>query len=926
MLKLHPELLAALRADERVAVLTPGRRLVRQLREVYSEQFGMQEEPSIYLQTDWVTETTRPVLDEKGLTFVSEDLAFLLWQEAFANLPDAVRGKLNPQFLVDEDALMRLIRRAQQAWRQLYLYKVAFTEANFASSESAMSELFYQWACAYLELCRQKHLVDLPLAYAEFKQALERGKVRPSASLWVGFTLLDPVQQELVDLIKQAGGKCTLLDRAFVMAEQTAFDLRQYPNEKTEVYAIAEKVAELHIKDPQKRIGVVIPKLEQEWRAMRRIFNEVMRQKMGQHAADPLFDMSWGDQHHSYPLVGDLLRLLQLTQDPMPVPDWIQIFMSPYLRGSEAERGARSNIDAKLSRLSEGYRELRLTQLLGSEDSQKEHTGHLHPTNVLAGCPRLRAALRAYLQVPNGFVAEAAPAQWATTFVRQAEALGWGSQLKWTSAEVQVWSKWLDALDRLYAAGSVLSDCSRQQALAFLRRQTEQVFQPAPQRDKKVHLLAVAPARGLGYDELFLCRMHEHALERPQPNFFISYKLARAADMPWCSPERRRRMDADVLRQLSCAEHIHISYAATSGDEENSMHPLVEEWGLKLQEEERIPRQFKVFDLEKVTDDDAPRVLHEKELIDPGGVVTIVREQAACPFRAFARCRLGIRPSTTPITELSPLARGNLIHQLLKQLWTELESPATLKDLSDDALTLKIDKAADILLRKAMRRQAFLRDEMLCAAEKRFLTEMTTGLLLWEKNKREDHFRIASLEESVFITSEQLPPLEDLVASSEDGPKFKLIVDRIDAFEDGTLIIDYKTSKNISARDLDGDRPREPQLIVYSLAVEDVKGLGFISFSLKKGVEVEGFAMLNNQLFPVGGDNKRTDPSGRVNFPQRNCQIDAANLQAKQEAVKNLLADHLKGKAAVDPRGPEDCRYCDYKGLCRIAMGSAQAE
>ena len=922
MLELHPDVLAALRGEGEadLAILTPGRRLVRQLRELYSEQFGLQQDPSIYLQTDWLTEQVRPLLYEEGLTFLSEDLAFLLWQEAFDHLPSGALAKLSPQFLAEEDALTRLIRRAQQAWRLLYLYKVAFTEDNFASVESAMGDLFYHWACAYLELCRQRHLADLPIAYTRLKKAIEDGKVVPSASLWVGFTLPSPAQQELFDLIKRAGGACTILDQAFVVKDRHSPTLSQYPNEKTELYAIAERVAELHIKDPQKRIGVVIPHLEKEWRAVRRIFNEVLRQKTGRDTVDPLFDISWGDQHSSYPLVGDLLRLLQLGKEPAPIADLQQLFISPYLRGSKFERGARSGIDAKLSRLSEGYRELGLSQLLGRAKEKTQRAGKLHPTNVLAGCPRLRDALSAYLRVPDGFVEKASPAQWASVFVNQADALGWGSQLRWTSAEVQVWSKWLDAIDRLYAAGSVLSDCTRQQALAFLQQQTANVFQPAPQQSKKVHLLAIEPARGLGYDELFICRMHEHALERPQPNFFISYKLARAAAMPWCSPERKRRMDEDVLRQLSQAERIHISYAATSGDEENSVHPLVEELELRLQEAGRSQRQFKPFDLEEVTDDDAPRVLHENELIDPAGVIAIVKEQAACPFRAFARCRLGVWPSAAPITELSPMARGHLMHQLLRRLWTEIGSPAALKELSDEELELKIDKTADVLLRKSMRRQVFLRDEMLRAAEKRFLTEMATGLLLWEKNERKDPFRIEALEESVIITSDQLPALSHLTPSSDDGPKFKLIVDRVDAFDEGMIIIDYKTSKTISARDLSGDRPREPQLIVYSLALEDVKGLGFISFSLKQGIRLEGFAMLNNQLFPVGFAKKpvSTDPSIHVSFPQKNCLLDAENLKSMQEVVKNLLADHLKGKAAVDPRGPEDCRYCNYASLCRI--------
>ncbi len=910
-IKLHPRLLEALREDipNPPAVLLPSGRMIRQIREMCGERFGICPEPPLFVGADWVTEQARPLLYRQGKTFLADDRAFWIWEEALVGLPQGTRNMIAPEFFIEDEARTRLIQRAAHARHSLHQHCAELSADHFSSAESRMGEFFYRWASAYLEICRQRKLADSADVERILKDALSRGATRLPPSLWVGFTLPLPSLRVLYELIGKAGGKCEKLDSAFVSPNQRR-TVGEYPNEKAELFGTARMVAKLHAEMPDRRIGVVIPDLENQWRSVRRVFAEAMRPETAVSSADLPFDISWGEAHNSYPLVGDLLALLETDDALRPLESFLHLFVSPYLRGHAAERVGRSRLKDRLLNLSESHRYFRLSRLAKKTDSDSRQA------SSLANCKLLCGVLRSYLAVPHAFAESASPAAWAEIFMKQTRALGWGAEVKWSSREVQVWDKWLRVMDNLYAAGSVREVCSRRDALLFLRRQTDEVFQPRLRSSARVHLLSINSARGLGFDDLFLCRMHEHALARPQPNFFVPYKLARVLGMPWASREHRQRADEDLLRQLGYAEDIRISYAATADGEEKSIHPLLLPAGTEIaRRENEWHGTYAPQDFEELEDICAPPVHHEKEL--KGGLIALVKEQAACPFRAFAMVRLGIKTPPSLVRWVTPQQRGSLLHALLRNIWEDLADLKTLREITDEELSARIDKSATALLIKSTRRLVFLRDEMIRTAEKRFLTEMAEMLLLWEKHERSKGFDVDLLEEKTSAGVRELPPLATLVSDAEGGSRFELRVDRMDVFEKGKLLIDYKTSRNISSANLRGARPREPQLIIYSLALKDIKGFGFVSFSLREGVKTDGYAMFDNELFPVS-PTKDAGQSPHIRLPKKTCLISPAELEKMQLAVKNLLAEHLRGQAAVDPREAADCRYCGYASLCRI--------
>ena len=77
------------------------------------------------------------------------------------------------------------------------------------------------------------------------------------------------------------------------------------------------------------------------------------------------------------------------------------------------------------------------------------------------------------------------------------------------------------------------------------------------------------------------------------------------------------------------------------------------------------------------------------------GGTSIIRNQSACPFRAFATHRLGISALEETAPGIEPGSKGSLIHLALEYIWRTLKRRAALEALSDDATVALIDAASD---------------------------------------------------------------------------------------------------------------------------------------------------------------------------------------------------------------------------------------
>ena len=255
----------------------------------------------------------------------------------------------------------------------------------------------------------------------------------------------------------------------------------------------------------------------------------------------------------------------------------------------------------------------------------------------------------------------------------------------------------------------------------------------------------------------------------------------------------------------------------------------------------------------------------------------VLEDQAACPFRAFAIHRLSAREYDAPDIGISPSERGNVAHEALEYFWREIGSQSELLVRTaaeiDSVIESCVSAALDSRLSRRHKNASLERSR---ALEQSRLQHLLTEWL--QEERRRPDFTVVERE---------VPRRVEAGALELD-----LKADRIDQLAGGAhVILDYKTSDNLSIKNWDGDRPDAPQLPLYAV---------------KSGREVSGvfFARL------VPGQTALMGHSGNE-LAQR--------LPEWVRVMDHLGASFLQGDAAVDPKnGAKTCALCDLHALCRI--------
>ena len=69
-----------------------------------------------------------------------------------------------------------------------------------------------------------------------------------------------------------------------------------------------------------------------------------------------------------------------------------------------------------------------------------------------------------------------------------------------------------------------------------------------------------------------------------------------------------------------------------------------------------------------------PRTPHTHSASEATGGSALIRDQAACPFRAFAKHRLVLPSLTPPQLGITASQRGAFLHEALFRIWHEIKS------------------------------------------------------------------------------------------------------------------------------------------------------------------------------------------------------------------------------------------------------------
>ena len=189
-----------------------------------------------------------------------------------------------------------------------------------------------------------------------------------------------------------------------------------------------------------------------------------------------------------------------------------------------------------------------------------------------------------------------------------------------------------------------------------------------------------------------------------------------------------------------------------------------------------------------------------------------------------------------------------------------------------------------------------MRNDLVASVEAQHLIDLAEETLDYEKR------RLLEVLDCEIFALEKKYRLENF-----RGYDFSFYIDRIDALEiDGKrvfMVWDYKNTNrtDLSANSLEGERPDEPQLLIYSLLIPyNLFSLGYFILSFKYGVRTRGVLIDRPRFYPFRHLKQ-------LHF-----------LEVRQKYIKRLFDDFLQGQAAVDPKKEATCSRCIYMPLCRI--------
>jgi ATP-dependent helicase/nuclease subunit B len=296
--------------------------------------------------------------------------------------------------------------------------------------------------------------------------------------------------------------------------------------------------------------------------------------------------------------------------------------------------------------------------------------------------------------------------------------------------------------------------------------------------------------------------------------------------------------------------------------------------------------------LQRISDPRGPGVTAAGQ----AGGTRLFRDQAACPFRAFARHRLASAPLERPKPGLDAAARGTLMHEMLANVWHELHDKARLDALSIEERDTLLARAADKALETCGR---FLGDALggrFRALERERLVGTAREWL--DVERRREAFEVVEIEQKREMTF--------------GGITVKVKLDRMDAMsQGGRAVVDYKSGA-VALSSWRGPRPDEPQVPMYTVGSgEDVRAVAFAA--LKRGeMGYCGFALEKGLLPDVDVVEKKwRNPDDYGNWQ--------AMIAGWRDKLDSLGLEFAHGEARVAPKSPSACDQCDQHAFCRIA-------
>jgi probable DNA repair protein len=781
----------------------------------------------------------------------------------------------------------RLAALAMEAHGQVCAYAPRFLKRKTRIGWDRDAAAFSDWLADFDEVCHAGSTISPARLPLEMIESLKQDSPEREALLLVGFDRILPTQQEFF----AAWGNCTQ-----VLPGETAerIESHQAADPSTELAACALWCKQRLAIAPHARLLVVTQDAPKRRGEIERTFLRFVSDSGSASTASSVFEFSLGVPLGQAALARGAGLLLRWLTEPIEEHELDWLF-------STGQTAASRNESLALTAFMRAVRRKNLQRIKwGLADFLRQKPGAELPAAWVARIAQAQRRLQEFARRPQS------PIAWAELAPQLLELTGWPGDRPLTSSEFQAHRRWRQTVDGCASLGFDGRRVEWKQFLAALDRAlNETLFAPESQ-DAPILIAGPAESAGLTADAVWFLGASEEAWPaRGATHPLLPLAVQRETGMPHASPRLDWELaDSITRRLLASAPEVHFSYARqTDGPDSTGVAARPSRLVAQLAGPPELLSNDWIApppsEPATVFFDDVSRIPFPAGAITGGsGVLT---SQSQCPFKAFATARLAAQKWDRAEAGLTALERGLLLHEVLHSIWSGpplgIRSHKELLDVQDlDSFVS--DHVRRVFATKLPSRARECMPPRYLDLEQIRLIALVTEWLHYESLRVP--FTVAKTEADT--------------SASISGLNLHLRLDRIDRFNDGSLlVIDYKSS-DIKPSVWDLPRPDDVQLPLYAnFALKcDPSAIGGLVFAKVRPGEAAFAGRVRDAKATL-----RSKISGNSDLVKK--PLTSEQLSAWRDCIEQLALDFLSGSAVVAPRDyPDTCENCGLQALCRI--------
>ena len=825
-------------------ILTANQRLAAQIQQAWGRSISAKNQvwktPRVMSLEHWLSFCWNELVDQNhdlvnGYAQIGRLQNIFYWEQAIAKQDDG----LDQSFATMANDCFELCQR----WN---------IEADQIDDQSTAVNKFKRWAKTYQSILDKKQLLTSPSTWSKVAEGFAQHGLNTENSIYLyGFQSIPPLQQRVLEA---ATSDIIPIE---VMGESASISKYECPEPKVELEIAAKWAAQQLLNDPNQRIGLIIPDLNNRVSETVRVINEAL----AANNCSTAVNISAGVKLSETPLLQSALSLLEMTQYKLPMAHWLRIVNSPYWHFNHLPIQFKVDCELQLRETKKYDLSLdKFTQIIRAQQSKLDDQDSIQLQ--LQPLYDVQQLIRQTAKAKKTF------AQWAEFFKQFTAQLGWPGLKQPNSLQYQQIQYWEKLLGFFSELDNLAIEISNSRALRYLQKlANEHLFHPQT-GDAPLQVLGLLEAVGLQFDQLWITGMHSDNFPASGSiNPVLSASYQRQHKMPFSVPEKELNIAKNLLSNFAInSNQLYVSYPITDGKtpleqsplichyEQQNLHTIVGDMALHNWLDQPYSCDINI--------DAGHPYSAPKEPIRGGS--SILKNQSTCPFNAFAIHRLWAKEFEQPAIGLEAIDRGSIVHEILYRLWNQWQSSKVFLALNKQQLNDQLSTTIDTVLIEQATKNPILLGDNFKQLEKQRLCKLIHQWL--EIERQRPPFEVKETEQKKQLSLGEL--------------SISLIMDRLDTVEDETLVIDYKTGSVKSDVWL-GDRPEDPQLPLYILASNpQPQGCAFASL---KGNEQKFIGISNNHMIKGIKVADNWD----------------LQLQDWQQSIDNLAQEFIQGKALL---------------------------